>query len=203
MQDVLLEPYGAEVLRLSVGATTALTAIFSAASMAAFGVAARSLMRGVDAGRLTATGVLIGAVGFAGVVFAAPLESNLLFRSGTALVGFGEGLFAIGTLTFAMNMPDATQHGIALGAWGAVFAVSEGVALASSGVLYDVLAPMARAGRLGEALTSPAVPYTIVYHAEILLLFVTLILLGPLVAPLGATRRPVSRASFGLADLPG
>ena len=49
----------------------------------------------------------------------------------------------------------------------------------------------------------PSVPYSVVYHIEIGLLFVTLIALGPLVAPLGAARRTTPAASFGLADLPG
>ena len=204
MQDVLLEPYGAEILGLSVSSTTALTAIFSLGSIAAFAVAGRTLLRGTDPGRLTAVGLLLGAAGFVGVVFAAPLGSATLFRCGTAVIGFGEGLFAVGTLTFAMNLRDATQHGIALGAWGAVFAVSEGLALASSGLLYDVLAPLTRAGRFGEALSAPSVPYSVVYHLEVALLFVTLIALSPLVAPLGASRRTVSpRTRFGLADLPG
>lgn len=203
MQDVLLEPYGAEILGLSVSATTALTAVFSSGSIVAFVVAGRVLLRGADAGRLTASGVLIGAVGFAAVVFAAPLSSAMLFRTGTALIGFGEGLFAVGTLTFAMNLRDATQHGIALGAWGAVFAVSEGLSLATSGVLYDVLAPITRAGRWGTALSAPSVPYSVVYHAEVALLFCTLVALGPLVAPLGKSRRTMDPVKLGLADLPG
>lgn len=203
MQDVLLEPYGADVLDLSVSSTTALTAIFSLGSIVAFAVAGRALLRGADAGRLTASGVLVGAVGFAGVVFAAPLGSALLFRAGTAMIGFGEGLFAVGTLTLAMNLRDSTQHGIALGAWGAVFAVSEGLALASSGLMFDVLAPLTRRGAFGSALSAPSVAYSVVYHAEIALLFCTLVALGPLVAPLGKSRRSTSQTSFGLADLPG
>lgn len=203
MQDVLLEPYGAEVLGLSVGSTTALTAIFSAGSIVAFMMAGRSLLRGGDPARLTAAGLLIGAVGFASVVFAAPIGMPLLFRAGVACIGYGEGFFAVGTLTYAMNMRDATQHGIALGAWGAVFAVSEGLALASSGLMYDFLVPLTRSGRLGVALSAPSVPYSMVYHTEIALLFVTLVALGPLVAPLGTRRRALTRAPLGLADLPG
>ena len=203
MQDVLLEPYGAQILGLSVSSTTALTALFSGGSIVAFFVAGRALLRGTDAGRLTAVGALVGAAGFAGVVFAAPLASALLFRVATGLIGFGEGLFAVGTLTFAMNLPDSEQHGIALGAWGAVFAVSEGLALALSGLLYDFMEPLARAGRLGSALSAPSVPYSVIYHAEVALLFVTLVALGPLVAPLGAQRRVSRQKAFGLAELPG
>ncbi len=41
MQDIILEPYGGEVLHLSVGATTLLTALMALGSLAAFGLGAR------------------------------------------------------------------------------------------------------------------------------------------------------------------
>ncbi|MEL6290075.1 MAG: MFS transporter [Pseudomonadota bacterium] len=49
MQDVLLEPYGAEVLGLSVSGTTTLTAIFSAGMLLGFAYAAQHLARSSDA----------------------------------------------------------------------------------------------------------------------------------------------------------
>ena len=47
MQDVILEPYGGEVLGLGVGATTQLTALMAGGAVAAFALAAR--MRGIAA----------------------------------------------------------------------------------------------------------------------------------------------------------
>ena len=41
MQDILLEPYGGEILKLSVGATTTLTALLAAGTLAALTLAAR------------------------------------------------------------------------------------------------------------------------------------------------------------------
>jgi BCD family chlorophyll transporter-like MFS transporter len=102
-----------------------------------------------------------------------------------------------------MGLRDASQHGIALGAWGAVAASSDGGAVALSGVLRDAVAALVERGALGEALRGPAVPYSVVYHVEIALLFVALAALGPLVAPLGANHRRRAPARFGLADLPG
>ena len=43
MQDVVLEPYGGEILKLSVGATSALTALMAAGALVAFALAARWL----------------------------------------------------------------------------------------------------------------------------------------------------------------
>ena len=42
MQDILLEPYGAEILKLTVGQTTALTAFFALGTLAGFGRVART-----------------------------------------------------------------------------------------------------------------------------------------------------------------
>jgi BCD family chlorophyll transporter-like MFS transporter len=204
LQDVLLEPYGGEILHLTVSQTTMLTAVMAAGAVAAFGLSAAMLRRQHDPIRVAALGVLGGIIGFAMIVFASPLDSPTLFRAGVALIGFGEGLFGVGTLSFAMQLKDASQHGIALGAWGAVFATAEGLSFALSGLLKDWLSHLVERGALGPGLSTPAVPYSVVYHLEIFTLFATLVALGPLVA-----RRRASRASadttpqsFGLADLP-
>ena len=204
MQDVVLEPYGGEILRLGVGATSALTAMLAGGSLAAFALAARWLARGSDPYRVAATGALLGLAAFAAVIFAAPLEAPWLFRAGTTLIGFGGGLFAVGTLTAAMSLERAEHVGLALGAWGAVQASAAGFAIAAGGALRDGVSTLAMQGTLGSALVSPVTGYSFVYHLEIYLLFAALIAIGPLVRPLG--RRPAATTpstKFGLADLPG
>ncbi|HEY0776454.1 MAG TPA: BCD family MFS transporter [Gemmatirosa sp.] len=208
LQDVLLEPYGGEVLHLSVAGTTALTALFTAGMLAAFGVSARAIEQGRDPIRVAALGVGCGMLGFVAVIFASPLADITLFRVGSALIGFGEGCFAVGTLTSAMGLRAAVgdaadQHGIALGAWGAVFATAEGAALALSGVVKDAIAALVRDGVLTGGLAVPSVPYSVVYHAEVALLFATLVALGPLVARRTAFAPAGPRQRFGLAELPG
>ena len=128
MQDILLEPYGGEILHLTVGQTTALTALFAVGTLTGFALAARSLGRGGDAYRLAAYGALVGLAAFSCVIFSAPLLSPLLLRVGTILIGFGGGLFAVGTLTAAMDLARNGQCGLALGAWGAVQATAAGTA---------------------------------------------------------------------------
>jgi BCD family chlorophyll transporter-like MFS transporter len=202
MQDIVLEPYGAEVLGLSVGATSGLTAILAGGSLVAFALAARMLSRGTDAMRVAAVGAVLGLPAFAAVVFSAPLESPLLFRAGTFLIGFGAGLFAVGTLCAAMGMERREHVGLALGAWGAVQATCAGVAIALGGAIRDGVSLVATQGLLGEALMSTSTGYSFVWHIEIYLLFATLIALGPLVRPIGQSRRKAP-AKFGMAGLPG
>jgi BCD family chlorophyll transporter-like MFS transporter len=202
MQDVLLEPYGGEVLGLGVADTTLLTAFLAGGTLAAFALAARRLTRGTDPHRLAATGALLGIFAFAAVVFAAPLDSALLFRAGAALIGFGGGFFAVGTLTAAMALDRDGRNGLALGAWGAVQATAAGAAIAVGGALRDVVSALGERGVLGEALAGPAVGYSFVYHVEIGLLFLTLVIIGPLVRASGRDIT-VPSTRFGLAEFPG
>ena len=202
MQDVLLEPYGGEILGLGVGATTSLTALLAAGTLVAFALAARTLTRNSDPHRLAAAGALMGLFAFAAVVFAAPLQSTLLFRIGAFLIGFGGGLFAVGTLTAAMALDRGGLIGLALGAWGAVQATAAGAATAAGGILRDFVGSLASSGALGAALASNATGYSFVYHVEIALLFATLVVIGPLTRPLG-TGRDGNTQRFGLAEFPG
>jgi BCD family chlorophyll transporter-like MFS transporter len=204
MQDIILEPYGGEILHLPVGATTTLTALMALGALLAFGVAARALGRGAAPNRLAAWGVLVGVLAFSLVVFAQPLAAPDLFRAGAMLVGFGAGLFSVGTLTAAMNLENDGLNGLALGAWGAVQASCAGVAIAAGGAVRDLVSGLAVHGALGPALSSPGTGYSFVYHVEIALLFATLIAIGPLVR----TRRAPSRSAgaagpFGAAEFAG
>jgi BCD family chlorophyll transporter-like MFS transporter len=203
MQDILLEPYGGEILKLSVSQTTTLTAFLAAGTLAGLTLASRWLGRSGDPYRLAGCGSVIGIVAFSAIVFAAPLESLTLFFAGTILIGLGGGLFAIGTLTAAMELARSGNGGLVLGAWGAVQASAAGAGMALGGAIRDVVSGLARAGDLGPVLAGPSVGYSVVYHVEIALLFMTLVAVGPLVKRTrGAQERTVSR-KFGLAELPG
>ncbi|MGU3540606.1 BCD family MFS transporter [Methylobacterium sp. A54F] len=181
MQDILLEPYGGQILHLSVAATTALTAMLAAGGGLGLLVAARWLNRGGDPFRVAAAGAVVGIMAFSAVVFAAPLASAQLFATGVTLIGLGGGLFAHGTLTASMAQAGPEDTGLALGAWGAVQASAAGLAIAASGIVRDVGSGLAVSGVLGEAMNDASIGYLIVYHIEIALLFATLVAIGPLV----------------------
>jgi len=201
MQDVVLEPYGGEILHLSVAATSLLTALLASGALAGFILAGRSLSRGLDPLRLAAYGAVIGLPAFSCVIFAAPMAAPALFRVGAFLIGFGGGLFAVGTLLTAMRMEAGRFVGMALGAWGAVQAASAGVAMFVGGAVRDGVSSLALQGSLGLALVDPATGYSAVYHLEMLLLFLTLVAIGPLVGRLNAA--PAVPQKLGLAELPG
>ena len=181
MQDVLLEPYGGQILHLTVGATTALTALLAAGGVGGLWLAARKLAAGGDPYRVAALGATVGLAAFSAVIFSAPLQSIPLFAAGVALIGFGGGLFAHGTMTAFMELANGNDAGLALGTWGAVQASAAGIAIALGGLIRDVVSAYAMRGSLGPGLAGPVTGYLMVYHVELLLLFASLLALGPLV----------------------
>jgi BCD family chlorophyll transporter-like MFS transporter len=198
MQDVLLEPYGGRILHLPVSATTTLTAVLALGGAAGLGLAARRLNRGADPFQIAGFGALAGLAAFTCILLADPLGLSGLFAAGVFLVGFGGGLFAHGTLTASMETAKADGAGLALGAWGSVQALAAGLAIAAGGLISDGVASLARSGRLGAALKGPAVGYDAVYIIELVLLFFTMIAIGPLVR--GArSRSALAGASFAPA----
>jgi MFS transporter, BCD family, chlorophyll transporter len=178
MEDVLLEPYGGQVLGLSVGDTTKLTAALAIGGLLGFGLASRVLSRGADPFKMACFGALVGIPAFLAVIFSAAIPSvgwsALAFGLGTLFIGFGAGLFGHGTLTATMNAAPKDQAGLALGAWGAVQASAAGVAIALGGIFRDLVSGYAPS--LGVA-----AGYHFVYYIELILLFATLLTMVPLI----------------------
>jgi BCD family chlorophyll transporter-like MFS transporter len=202
MQDILLEPYGGEVLHLSVSKTTSLTGWLAGGTLIGFVLAAHHLSRGFNTYRLASCGVLVGLLAFPCVILSATFGSALLFQAGAALIGLGSGLFSVSTLTAAMAIADTASAGVALGAWGAVQATAAGLAIAASGAIKDIVARLGADGALGPAFIDPVASYNAVYHIEIVLLFATLAAVGPLAGR--SLSEPDTRVSgFGLAEFPG
>ncbi len=201
MQDIVLEPYGGEILHLPVAATTALTAMLAGGMLAAFSISARFLVHGADPYRIAAYGAVIGLFAFALVIFAAPMQSAPMFRIGVPMIGFGGGFFSVGTLAGAMARERNGETGLALGAWGAVQATSAGLAIALGGAVRDGVASLAAHGSLGPALTGTSTGYSAVYQIEILLLFATLVAIGPLVRS-GVRSRTDAPHDYKMAEFP-
>jgi BCD family chlorophyll transporter-like MFS transporter len=177
MQDILLEPYGGQILHLSVSQTTALTAALAGGGLTGLFFSSRRMAAGADPFRIAALGLLIGLVAFATVIISAPLGLPWLFAAGVCCIGMASGLFLSGTLTDAMGRATGGMSGLALGAWGSVQALSAGLAVAFGGILRDVV---------GASYRNPTAGYDAVYMVEIFLIFVALAALGPLVRRVAA-----------------
>lgn len=201
MQDALLEPYGGEILGLSVGGTTSLTGAWAIGALIAFAHSGRQLTRGADPLRLAGTGAVAGIAAFLMTLFAGPLASVPLIYAGAMAIGFGTGLFSVGTMIAAMGLAREGSSGLALGAWGAVQASCAGAGIAFGGLIRDGIAYFALREGLGQTLAYRATGYGSVYVIEIMLLLVTLVVLGPVIG-LHLENRKMASEGFGLSEFP-
>jgi MFS transporter, BCD family, chlorophyll transporter len=201
MQDALLEPYGGEILALSVGSTTALTGAWAIGALIAFALSARQLADGTDPLRLAGLGAVAGVAAFLMALFAAPFGSAPLLFLGACVIGFGTGLFSVGTMIAAMGLARDGASGLALGAWGAVQASCAGLGVALGGLIRDGMAYVALHDGMGATLAARATGYGTVYLLEIMLLLAALIVLGPVV---GRQARALDQIDqrFGLNEFP-
>lgn len=200
MQDALLEPFGGEILGMSVGATTGLTGAWALGALVGFALSSRWLDRGLDALRVAGFGLLLGTVAFLFVILAVPFSEAALLVLGAVLIGVGVGMFSVGTLVEAMNLGEDGSAGLALGAWGAVQATCAGLGIALGGIIRDLASRHAVHDGFGATLADRATGYGTVYLIEIALLLATLAVIGPLVG-----RNRIANGStgrFGLTEFP-
>jgi BCD family chlorophyll transporter-like MFS transporter len=174
MADVLLEPFGGQVLTMSIADTTRLTIFLACGSLVGFVLASRWLGAGARPIDMAVLGATVGLPAFGLIVWSSTILSVPVLMAGTLLAGFGAGLFGHGTLTATMRSAPRDQIGLSLGAWGAVQATAAGLAIAIGGAVRDTIVAT---GSIGA---SAAAPYTSVFLIEAGLLALALLLVLPL-----------------------
>jgi MFS transporter, BCD family, chlorophyll transporter len=197
MADVLLEPFGGQVLGMSVSSTTLLTALFAGGGLIGFALASHLLGRGGDPIQWTRNAAVLGIPAFIAVLVAGPLDLLPLFLVGNVLIGVGAAIFSHSTLTATMNRAPKDQIGLALGSWGAVQATAAGLAIALSGAVRDgfqfVFGSRISVGGMDPVATG----YLAVFGLEIVFLLVTLAATLPL---LRARRDGASRTLHAISS---
>ena len=205
MQDVLLEPYGGQILGLSVSETTNLTGVWALGALLGLALAANNSKKTVSSVSNAMTALLIGIVGFSAIIFSSPMQFPFLYFLGTLFIGFGTGLFSVSLLIIAMAFSSKTNlgSGFILGSWGAAQAIGAGLGIAVGGILRDVVNKIALSGYLGSTFENNSIGYIFVYHLEILFIFITLIVLGMLSQEINKRKiNDHAQKSFGLTEIP-
>lgn len=117
-QDVLLEPYGALVLGMSVGQTTRLTMFWGLGVLASMLVSGAVLLRWLGPLRLMRVGIVATALVFAGVIATGALREPSAFRVLVAAMGLGTGLAGAGMLGCVVSFTTPVRAGLLMGVWG-------------------------------------------------------------------------------------
>ncbi len=166
--DVLLEPYGGEVLGMSVSSTMQLTALWGVMTIVGVASAAWMLWRKQTPINLIKLGCGVGLLGFAVISLASEAMAIAPFQAGVGFISFGRGVFLVGSIILVMSLADVSHAGLLLGVWGIVQAIAQGIGVIGGGLIRDV----------AQSLTdNVAVGYTIVYGVSLTLLLTVILLL--------------------------
>lgn len=163
--DVLLEPYGGQVLGMSVAATLRLTVIWGVAMIAGVGLAAWLLWRKVNAVWVMGVGCAVGLLGFGVISWAGAAVWLEPFRVGVGMISLGRGLFIVGSVILVMSLTDVNHAGLFLGVWGIVQAMGQGFGTIGGGLVRDIAYYVS---------ANVVVGYVVVYIGSLVLLTIAL-----------------------------
>ncbi|MCX6044314.1 MAG: BCD family MFS transporter [Chloroflexi bacterium] len=163
-QDVLLEPFGAEVLEMPVAMTSRLTSLWGVGLLLTLTVGVL-LVRRFGKKFCANLGSLVAALAFALIISAGAAHNERFFMGSVFLLGLGGGLMTISNLSFMLDMTIPQAAGLYIGAWGMADFLGRATGTIFSGLLRDLLY-----GLTGQ----PGIGYSVVFGLEIVGLLVAI-----------------------------
>jgi len=138
MQDVILEPFGGEVLGLSLAETTRFNVYMGIGLISSMLFGGMVLIPRKGKRWVTEVGCWIMVGAFAALSTSALGEMKGGLPWIIAALGLGSGLFTVGGVALMMDMTSSAHTGLFVGAWTLVQALAKGPASLASGGLYSL-----------------------------------------------------------------
>lgn len=160
-QDVILEPYGALVLNMSVGDTTRLTSYWGIGVVIAMLTSGLFLVRYIDFTNLLRTGLAFSALAFVGVILTGLNGQAALFSQLVFVMGLGTGIAGAGMLSGFISLTTAARAGFLMGIWGIANMLGRALGSLMGGSIVEIIYRST-----GNAFAA----YAVVFGVEILML---------------------------------
>ena len=167
-QDVLLEPYGALVLGMSVGDTTRLTAFWGVGVMISMLLSGAFLIKWLGYMRLMRIGMISSIVVFIGLIVIGLMGNPGIFKALVFVMGLGTGLAGAGMLTGVISFTTAIRAGMLMGVWGVANMIGHAFGSLMGGGIVDLVRGLTN----GNAFAA----YSTVFAVEVVMLLVALYL---------------------------
>lgn len=170
-QDVILEPFGAEVFDLPLSRTTRLNSYWQTATVITL-VGGAYLWRqrpSYTQRPLTMWGLLVMGAGVFGVALTSWLDMGYLLEVALLVFGAGFGVYTFGSLSLMAVMSSDKEAGAYLGLWTIAIVVFKGVGTSLGGALRDLF--------ILQFNWTPSLSYGLIFALEAVLLWTAVFLL--------------------------
>jgi len=136
--EVVMDPFGAEVFGMPVSATTKLFKPMMGGTQLIFMVITGFLLSRIGFKRGAYFGNTFSAIGFAVIIAAGFMQDQTLLRVGLVVTGMGLGAGSVSNISMMMNMT-AGRSGIYIGLWGTAQSLAIFIGHSGAGVIRDVI----------------------------------------------------------------
>ncbi len=188
-QEILLEPYGALVLGMSVAETSRLTSLWGTGAILAMALGGGWLLKRFGYRAMLRVGLMVNVLVFLSLIVAGMLDSIGLFHALVLILGVGTGLAFAGAMAAVIDFTTVVRAGFLMGVWGTAAELGEATGNLFGGAIVDTI----------RALTgSPLLAYGTVFALEGALLVTALVLLARINVRESVALREASHEGEGL-----
>lgn len=138
MQDPVLEPYGAEVFKMEIGATASLNAFWGTGTLIGIVIAGFLLVPRLGKQGTAKVGCIVSAACLTLVILAGFTQARIALQLALLCFGLGSGILTSGAITLMLDLTAAETAGTFIGAWGLAQAFARGMAKVMGGGLLDL-----------------------------------------------------------------
>ena len=136
--EVVMDPFGAEVFGMQVSETTKLFKPVMGGTQLIFMLLTGFLLSKIGTRRGAYFGNVFGAVGFSLIIAAGFMHDMQFLRIALVVTGIGLGAASVSNITMMMNMT-AGHSGIYMGLWGTAQSLAIFIGHSSAGVIRDLV----------------------------------------------------------------
>ncbi|MGB0561671.1 MAG: BCD family MFS transporter [Spirulinaceae cyanobacterium] len=138
LQEAVLEPYGGEIFKMSIGDTTALNTFWGIGVLVGYSLTGFWVIPRLGNQNAARWGCGLVALCFGLIILSGFTQNPSLLKGAVVLFGLAAGVATISSIGLMLDLTTAENAGTFIGAWGLSQAIARGVGIFSGGVILDV-----------------------------------------------------------------
>ncbi|MCW6036027.1 BCD family MFS transporter [Spirulina subsalsa FACHB-351] len=138
LQEAVLEPYGGEIFKMSIGDTTMLNSYWGIGILVGYSITGFALIPRFGKTPVTKVGCGVVAGCFLLIILAGFTQNPLILKGAMLLFGLAAGVTTLGAISLMLDLTVASTAGTFIGTWGLSQALARGIATWSGGIILDI-----------------------------------------------------------------